>query len=854
MKQMLKDFSNLLLVVLCDYVLGAVEYLLLEQATHVALSNGTVSVSFQNYYDSNVTLKNGSILLIDASTNQTVTRKQLLQNQDQDIVVFECFHFKSAGNYWFRMAPENQWNGEKTPLSVIWPVFHFDLRRTSEAVESSLQLRLFTDEYLCPVNKTVVSLDVILTSRFYELGKQISNETGGLRTSKELSLARSQWVTLDCRLVGQEAYMTVFLKSAETKSVIASEGPIDLVHRFGYKLVVSGEVTCESSVVVSVIPPPCTSPGGNVAVFKDLGPSGQRALRLQESVVSPKDGQIEFNCTLFDEGANKYCFEFSLLHRDNAPPRARECALIQRNVGSWGLWQAWSPCSVTCGDGTRERYRECPASFPFSIKQGCAGRQQETSLCSLEECSTTKPVPITPLYPSEDGQKANNNLVTVTGISLCLSIIFATVLIALWRKLCRTQKCSTPVRCDPTHSPSFRKNSDEENICQDERQQRESFSEGEVACSLSGEPPDMPLSSRRSLYFAPEGGGGGASASESFESTAQKIIPPIFSYRLAQQQLKEMKKKGLTETTKVYRVSQNPLTDTVLNSSVSPENQEAAAGSKFRIKSPFLEQPPGHPISLGDKHCSRADFTLPQASPTLSPCQSLIRRTHPRYLENKGEPSERVCPRSSQFRRTASFHETRKAKPFRKRSMSTLTPCQTHLYRGRARTWSRVPEGEHRPKSKSTSESIEEFELYYNTPLTTESMAYGTHNPHKWEPPGKKIDWVTRRQPVAQELCVDRSEQKRNLRGPSLGRVDAWKNECAVVALKDMHQRGGTLSPTQYRTSKCQSFPSDPEYHFYDNTSFGLAELEQQTIDLPGYFASDEGGGINTLSIDHLVL
>nr|XP_028577938.1 thrombospondin type-1 domain-containing protein 1 isoform X2 [Podarcis muralis] len=799
MKQMLKDFSNLLLVVLCDYVLGAVEYLLLEQATHVALSNGTVSVSFQNYYDSNVTLKNGSILLIDASTNQTVTRKQLLQNQDQYIVVFECFHFKSAGNYWFKMAPENQWNGEKTPLSVVWPVFHFDLRRTSEAVESSLQLRLFTDEYLCPVNKTVVSLDVILTSRFYELGKQISNETGGLRTSKELSLARSQWVTLDCRLVGQEAYMTLFLKSAETKSVIASEGPIDLVRRFGYKLVVPGEVTCESSVVVSVIPPPCTSTGGNVAVFKDLGPSGQGASRLQESVMNPKDGQIEFNCTLFDEGANKYCFEFSLLPRDNAPPRARECALIQRNVA-------------------------------------------------------TKPVPITPLYPSEDGQKASNNLVTVTGISLCLSIIFATVLIALWRKLCRTQKCSTPVRCDPTHSPSFRKNSDEENICQDERQQRESFSEGEAACSLSGEPPDMPLSSRRSLYFAPEGGGGGASASESFESTAQKIIPPIFSYRLAQQQLKEMKKRGLTETTKVYRVSQNPLTDTVLDSSVSTENQEAAAGSKFRIKSPFLEQPPGHPISLGDRHCCRADFTLPQASPTLSPCQSLIRRAHPRYLENQAEPSERVCPRSSQFRRTASFHETRKAKPFRKRSMSTLTPCQTHLYRGRARTWSRVPEGEHRPKSKSTSESVEEFELYYSTPLTTESMAYGTHNPHKWKPPGKKLDSVTRRQPVAQALCVDRSEQKRNVRGPSLGRVDAWKNESAVVAFKDMHQRGGTLSPTQYRRSKCQSFPSDPEYHFYDNTSFGLAELEQQTIDLPGYFASDEGGGINTLSIDHLVL
>nr|XP_056712396.1 thrombospondin type-1 domain-containing protein 1 [Euleptes europaea] len=849
MRQALKEFSNLLLVVLCDYVLGAMEYLLLEQPTHVALSNSTISLEFRHYYGGNVTLKNTSILLLEAGTNQTVAKKVLPQSQYEDIVVFECYHFKNAGTYWFRRVSEisngtdTQWNEERLPLSVEWPEFHIDLR-TSERLGNSLQLGLFTNEYLCPINKTVISLDVILTSSLYDLGKLISNETVGLRTRKELSLSRSQWVTVDCHVVGQSAYVAALLRSAKSHSVIASTGPVDIGHRFGYKIIVTQETICESSIVVSVIPPPCTSAAGHIAVFKDpLEPPSQKAPRIQENILNPEDNQTEFNCTLFNEGTNKYCFEFRRSSRIDSPPQAKECVLILRNIGHWSLWQAWSPCSVTCGDGVRERNRECLASFPVLLKQGCNGMHQEISPCSLEECSTTKSTPISTLHP-EGSQGGSNNLVTVTGISLCLSIIFATILITLWRKLCKAQKCSTPVRCDSAHSPGFRKNSDEENICQ-ERRQRESFSEGgEAPCSESLE---IPLNFRRSCHFAQaEEQGGEVSGTESFQANAQKIIPPIFSYRLAQRQLKEMKKKGLTETTKVYHVSQNPLTDTM-----STENQEAmATANKFRIKSPFLEQPPNHLNVSGERPCSRADFTLPQANPILSPSQTLIRQL--RY-QDRGEQPGMGYPRCSQFRRTASFHETRKAKPFRKRSMSTLPPRQTPLYPCRARTRDHVPEEQHQLKSKDI-ENIEELRLYHSTASTNEPLTYETQIPHKWEPPGKKTDLVSSRQTASQVLCVERPEQKRNKKVPFQNHRDIWRKETPTLAIRENQQRAKTLSPTQYRKSKCQSFPSDPKYHFYDNTSFGLTESELQIIDLPGYFGSNEEGETSTLSMEKLVL
>uniref|UniRef100_A0A8C0JED4 Thrombospondin type 1 domain containing 1 n=1 Tax=Chelonoidis abingdonii TaxID=106734 RepID=A0A8C0JED4_CHEAB len=787
-----------------SFFLGEVEYLLLERPGHVALSNNTVSVDFQYFVSGNVTAKNVSILLLDASTNQTIAKKQLPPSQSRGMIGFECFYFKSAGDYWFRMISEIDngteilWRSESTLLSVEWPVFHIDLNRTSEVLRSSLQVGLFTDKQLCAMNETVVSLDVIFTNSLYELGRLSSEKTLGMRTSKRIFLSRSQWVEFDCPPVDQEVYVTVLLKSLETNSVIASTGPIDLIHKFGYKLVVAPEVICKSSILMFIVSPPCIAISGKVAVYKEaLRRPGERMTWLDENFLHPGSNRTEFNCTLFDVGKNKYCFEFfDISSQSQSPPRVKECMVIRRNI----VIKPTTPPSVQ----------------------------------------------------HQEDQKANN-IVTITGISLCLFIILATVLITLWRKLCRAQKCSTSVHCNSAHSPSFHKNSDEENICQAGTQQ-ESFSEGsEVPQAHAGEPVNIPLTCRRSLQFAQEED---TSVSDSFQSNAQKIIPPIFSYRLAQQQLKEMKKKGLTETTKVYHVSQTPLTDTVIDATtvlpLGTENQEEAAAHKFRIKSPFLDQPVSHLKFSREKSNSKMDSVLSQANPVISPSQTLIRRAHLKYQDNKGEPLERGCHRNPQFRRTASFHETKKVRPYRERSMSTLTSRQIPLYSARTRTWGQALEDKSQPTCKDADPSSEKFNQSHCTLLTGEPLSYGTKR-HKGGPPVRRPDMISDHQRASQVAGADKPEPNRNRRGSSPNHRGALRKE-PISTLKDNYQQGSALSSVQYRRDKCQSFPTDPEFAFYDNNSFGLTESEQWMIDLPGYFGSNEDDETSTLSIEKLVI
>ncbi|XP_008064182.1 SCO-spondin [Carlito syrichta] len=55
-------------------------------------------------------------------------------------------------------------------------------------------------------------------------------------------------------------------------------------------------------------------------------------------------------------------------------------------AGAWALWEAWGPCSVTCGGGHQSRQRSCVDPPPKNGGASCPGASQERAPCGLQPC------------------------------------------------------------------------------------------------------------------------------------------------------------------------------------------------------------------------------------------------------------------------------------------------------------------------------------------------------------------------------------------------------------------------------------------------------------------------------------
>ncbi|XP_012589306.1 PREDICTED: SCO-spondin [Condylura cristata] len=56
-------------------------------------------------------------------------------------------------------------------------------------------------------------------------------------------------------------------------------------------------------------------------------------------------------------------------------------------AGVWAVWEAWGPCSVSCGGGHRSRRRSCVDPPPKNGGAPCPGASQEGAPCSLQPCA-----------------------------------------------------------------------------------------------------------------------------------------------------------------------------------------------------------------------------------------------------------------------------------------------------------------------------------------------------------------------------------------------------------------------------------------------------------------------------------
>lgn len=90
------------------------------------------------------------------------------------------------------------------------------------------------------------------------------------------------------------------------------------------------------------------------------------------------DNACENNATCKD-GASSY----TCLCSDGFKGTLCEIAKVD---GGWGKWSEWSPCSVTCGNGTKNRHRYCNNPAPDNGGLDCPGIATDHTVCAMDEC------------------------------------------------------------------------------------------------------------------------------------------------------------------------------------------------------------------------------------------------------------------------------------------------------------------------------------------------------------------------------------------------------------------------------------------------------------------------------------
>lgn len=56
--------------------------------------------------------------------------------------------------------------------------------------------------------------------------------------------------------------------------------------------------------------------------------------------------------------------------------------LSESDVGGWSEWSEWTPCSTTCAQGTKNRYRVCDSPPPRYGAKFCEVCQLKNSIMS----------------------------------------------------------------------------------------------------------------------------------------------------------------------------------------------------------------------------------------------------------------------------------------------------------------------------------------------------------------------------------------------------------------------------------------------------------------------------------------
>ncbi|PWA23233.1 hypothetical protein CCH79_00002273, partial [Gambusia affinis] len=762
---------------------------------HEALSNGSVFVDF-SAKSNNSTIINMSLSLVNMETNTSILSRTLPRNQLVGREEFDCSCFLYAGTFRFLLrqttittvfhanrtdvsSTESSASWWSSELQVQWPTFHISVKKAGNNSEH-FQVVLSTNEHFQACSRSTDSVLFLEVSymEYNQIGRSTVDKVRA-QTRKPIKPLRLQSIELPCTFPFTERnFLRVALRSPHTVQEVKDSVPLYLSRIFSYKLLVENAIAyksgCMGTVTVKMISPPCTHVYGKILLYNvslargadltslsmEFRPEEQSSSVLASNWLTQGENKTEFNCSVFYPGRNKYCFRFVFNFSQSSSP-AQTCLVVYRRAESWGPWHPWSVCSATCGEGVRERVRECLQPSGVRGTQ-CTGMMKEQSLCSLEDCEMlSSPSPSLPSVPVR-ASPLGGNMIVVLGISLCLAVIMATVVVAVWRKLCQTPQCSS-VHRGAIHSPGGRKLSDEASIC-GHSLQRPSLSDGH--CPSGAVIPQKERPSLGAQPLSPQALKSLSQDPERLSPTGQKVLPPIFGYRLAQQQLKEMKKQGLKEATQLYHVSSSPVHDTVEETCASPTTSPIPSPIEFACSAlPLgLQDNVNHshfctstPLSgtLGvtsDRLSPRVEIVLgpPPVSGRSSKWRDrtadwveMVERSKMPGLRGEGdEASANSFHKNPNFRRTSSFSDTKllstssaQSTQFRERSMtqvgSRTLPEGSSWTKGR---WERQPHPsypipEHRVSDWSTTkpQSNEQRKVWMGTAHNSQVKHTGTN-------------------------------------------------------------------------------------------------------------------------------
>ncbi|XP_061904646.1 thrombospondin type-1 domain-containing protein 1 isoform X3 [Entelurus aequoreus] len=817
-------------VSLLSLLLGLIGYALaglnIWPSFHVALSNASVFVDFSTKSNSSL-IRQMSLSLINMDTNATLLTRTLPDNRSAGRVEFNCSCFLYAGTFRFllrqtsasmevhsnatgRLESTWWWSSE---LQVQWPTFHMAVERDAND-SGSFQIGISTNEYFQPCSATLDPALLLEVSymEYNQIGRKGINKVQA-RTRHPIKPLHSQLIKLPCAFPFTERdFVQVSLRSLHSAQEVKSSGPLYLSHIFSYKLLVENANAyrsgCEGAVSVKLVSPPCAHVNGKVLLYKD--------------------------------------------------------AVVGRGVTvSSGMGAG--------GTAAMEFGQEEPSSLPLAFNWLTQGENETEFNCSVFYPGRMFPAPSPSLPPVLAGvAPLGGHMVVVAGISLCLAVILATVVITVWRKLCRTPPCSS-VRRGSMHSPGGRKLSDEASICGNSLQ-RPCFADSRgPPAGVGSTQMDMgPLS--QTMVMPP------SQDPERLSPTAQKVLPPIFGYHLAQQQLKEMKKKGLKEATQLYHVSSSPVQDTVVGTSVSPSG--SVIPTQEERNHSFSELPLQASRITSDRLSPKVELVLgpPVSSHASGGTSKWLNRTADwvEMVERSGLVGN-TYHKNQHFRRTSSFTD---AKP----QISSSGHCRPFRERSMTQVGSRtLPEGNSWTKERRERSSFSSYPIpEHGTPNWSDSRAQGCNERKAWietsipshtnevkhtgtNTSEEHLDrsGTTDRQmgisgiggpatsPVspqgANHLNVERAEQNWNRRGPSpiqrnmLARKLKEAQSCSGAKGR---QRSSTfsVSSSEHRKDQCHSLPGAGAYTSAERSAYRLSETEKTMTDL-NLSSAHKGGG-----------